>query len=185
VKGSPKRLIKAHYGTYVRVPTGDQMIRDHALFEGVPLVVAVVCVWRDIHLPTAASVGLLTVAGLLSAFLFGVMLQISERAMSWADSQPERGEATSAHADFLRDVAANAGYAALVSVATAVAFVVVSATPHTAEVVLSAVGLGLATHLVLVLLLVITRVFALIDQRLIKASASENVTRLDDQRKTG
>jgi len=66
-----------------------------------------------------ASVGLLTESGLLSAFLVGVMLQISERALDWSDSSPTLGPETSAHATYLVELAANSGYASLVAIVSA------------------------------------------------------------------
>ena len=62
--------------------------------------------------------------------------------------------------------AANAGYASLVCVLTAAIFVVASVAKGTWLTLFSAIGLALASHLVLVLLLVLVRVFALTDERL-------------------
>ena len=113
-----------------------------------------------------ASVGLLTVSALLSAFLFGLMLQVADRAATWADSAPERGRATSDHATYLAELAANAGYASLVSILTSVAFVVASTSHGWVLRVAAALGLGLGSHLVLTLLMVMKRVFNLTLQRL-------------------
>ena len=115
------------------------------------------------------SVGLLTVAGLLSAFLFGAMLQVSQRAMDWSDTNPVPSEDVSEHAEFLRQLAANAGYASLVSILTATIFVVASVTSHGTAVLFTALGLGLALHMALVLAMVIARVFALTQERLVRA----------------
>jgi hypothetical protein len=128
VKSDPRRLVRAHYATYVDARTGKVRILDHLAFEGIPLLVAGACALGSVKLPPVASVSLLTVAGLLSAFLFGAMLQISERAMGWADAVPGRGPETSTHAIFLKEIAANAGYASLVSIATATVFTAASAT---------------------------------------------------------
>jgi hypothetical protein len=176
MKASPARLVRAHYKTYVNANNGKQLWRDHVFFEGLPLAVLVACWTIGVTLPAGASVGLLTVAGLLSAFLFGVTLQISERAMDWADAKPEKGHDTSEHAIFLGEIAANAGYASLVSIATAAVFVAASVTVHTDPEVLTAVGLALATHLALVLLMVLTRVFALTQDRLTRARTQGSAT---------
>ena len=91
MKFSPARLVGAHYKTYIDANTGKQRWQDHAWFEGLPLGVLAACWAIGVTLPIGASVGLLTVTGLLSAFLFGVMLQISERAMDWADTKRDGG----------------------------------------------------------------------------------------------
>jgi hypothetical protein len=139
----------------------------------------------EVTIPAAASVGLLTVAGLLSAFLFGAMLQVSQRAMDWADSNPEPSGDTSQHAEYLNQLAANAGYASLASIVTAAVFVVASATTsHDALVIFTALGLACALHTALVLSMVMGRVFALTQERLIRAqTGGGRVTHLHDRSK--
>lgn len=174
-KADVRRIINAHRATYVDAATGHRSLRDRIEFEVVPLAAAVAFGWFDVTLRPAASVGLLTISGLLAAFLFGVMLEISDRAMSWADSHPARGRDTSEHANFLQQVAANAGYASLVSIAAAIAYVV-AATSHGHPWVLrisSAVGLAIGIHLSLTLLMVMKRVFALTQQRLNRARTGD------------
>jgi len=179
MKASPWRLVKVHYGTYVDARNGDARWQDHVLFAGLPIAVAGICGGFQVKLPAAASAGLLTVAGLLSAFLFGVMLQISDRAMSWADTAPPRGPDTSEHAIFLEEIAANAGYASIVSIAAAVVFVVATVTTKAALIVATALGLGIAVHLGLVLFMVMDRVFALTQNRLNRArGGAATVTKL-------
>ncbi len=165
-KANPWLIIKAHRATYVDVVTHGRRYRDVALLEGVPGLALLVCLLVGVRLPVPTSVGLLTVAGLLSAFLFGLMLQMADRATTWADDPPERGPATSAHAEYLKELAANSGYASLVSIATCVAFVVASSTSGLPLRVSSAVGVALGSHLVLTLLMVMKRVFALTVERL-------------------
>lgn len=166
LKADPRPIIVAHHGTYIDVRTGRPRWQDYALLDGVPVAVTGVLLWRNLHLSKVASVGLLTVAGLLSAFFFGLMLEVADRAASWADSQPERGQATSAHATYLAELAANAGYAALVSIAVAVAFVVASTSHGWLLRSVIALGLGLGVHLVLTLVMIMKRVFNLTLQRL-------------------
>lgn len=166
LKADPRPIISAHHRTYIDVTTGRPRWQDYALLDGVPVAVMGVLLWRNLHLSTVASVGLLTVAGLLSAFLFGLMLQVADRATSWADSQPERGQATSDHATYLAELAANAGYAALISIVAAVAFVVASTSHGWLLRSAIALGLGLGVHLVLTLVMIMKRVFNLTLQRL-------------------
>src|SRR5205085_9387025 len=124
----PRYIIEAHRRTYVDARTGRARWQDHALFEGLPLLALAGCLAGDVRLNVPTSAGLLTVTGLLAAFLFGVMLQVYARAGEWADTSPAPGRDTSEHAINLEEVAANAGYAAFVSLGAATAFVVASAT---------------------------------------------------------
>ena len=169
MKADPRAIIRAHRRTYIDVRTGKCRWQDVALNEGVPVLLGIGCLIANVKLPVAASVGLLTVSGLLSAFLFGVMLQVSERAMDWADSSPARGPDTSSHAIYLGELAANSGYASLVCIVTSAVFVVASASPGWVLRISTAVGLALALHMGLVLLMVMKRVYALTTERLNRA----------------
>lgn len=168
-KIDPRGLLRAHYRTYVDANTGRQRWQDHAQLTGVPVALAVACAIGNVRLESAASVGLLTVSGLLSAFLFGVMLQISQRSMDWADSAPAPSPETSSHAIYLGELAANSGYASLISILAAAVFVVASVSSGWVLEISSAVGIGLAAHMALVLLMVMKRVFALTQGRLNRA----------------
>jgi hypothetical protein len=134
-----------------------------------PILLGIGCLVANVKLPVAASVGILTVSGLLGAFLFSVMLQVSERAMDWADSSPAPGPDTSSHAIYLGELAANSGYASLVCIVTSAIFVVASAGSGWLLRISTAVGLALALHMGLVLLMVMKRVFALTTERLNRA----------------
>jgi hypothetical protein len=160
-KASPWPLLRAQHSTYVDARTGRGRPLDYLVFYGLPAGVAGVSIWRHVHLSPAASAALLATLGLLAGLLFGVMLQISDRAMSWTDNPPERGEETTQHVTFLRELAANSGYASLVCLAAAAAFAVATTTAHLKLEIASAVGLALGTHLVLVLLMVMKRVYLL------------------------
>lgn len=168
-KANPWIIVRAHWRTYVDARSGKARWQDWAEFGVPPVVVVGVCLWRDVELPTSASAALLTVTGLLSVFLFGVITQVSGRAMDYADSRPPRGPETSAHAIYLLELAANAGYASLVCTAAAVSFAVASIGSRWTLRISSAVGLGLATHLVLVLLMVMVREYLLTQERLERA----------------
>lgn len=169
MKADPRGVIRAHRRTYIDVRTGTRRWQDVVALELIPALFGVVFFALKVELPTAASVGLLTVAGLLSAFLFGVMLQVSGRAMDWADSTPVPGPDTSAHATYLQELAANSGYASLVSIVTAAVFVIASVGSHWVLRISTAVGLALALHMALVLLMVMKRVYALTVERLNRA----------------
>jgi hypothetical protein len=168
-KANVWRIVQVHHRTYVDANTDKIRWQDIALLDLVPVASAGAAFWKNITLNPATCVGLLTVSGILAALLFGVMLQMSERALSWADSEPERGPATSSHATALEELAANAGYASLVCVLSAIAYVVGSVTHGLALRVSSAIGIGLGVHLVLILMMVMKRVFALTQERLNRA----------------
>jgi hypothetical protein len=167
-----RNIIRAHRQTYSDVRTRRRRIRDSLLIEGMPVAVLVACLSLGVRVDRPTAVGLLTVSGLLSALLFGVMLQVSDRAMSWAESDPEPNRSTSERADFLKQLAANAGYASLICVLSAMTYVAISipsgwATRWEWPTTLgSAFGIALGAHLVLVILVVMKRVFALTESEL-------------------
>jgi hypothetical protein len=168
-KADPREIIRAHRRTYIDVRSGRPLLRDRLVFEVVPAVAGVLCGVFHVVVGTGASVGLLTVSGLLGALLFGVVVQVSSTAIDLADSLPEPGRATSDYATFLEELAANSSYASLVCILAAVVFVVASISSGWVLRVCSALGLAIAAHLALVLMMVMKRVFALTQQRLIRA----------------
>lgn len=139
--------------------------------EGTPVILFGVSLLLGWRLRDGAVIGLLTATGLLSALLFGVMLQVSERAMDWADRDPPPGADTSEHAIRLEELAANAAYSSLTSIAAAIVFTVALIVPDSGlgRWLTTAVGLSLGLHLVLVLMMVMKRVFALTQGRLDRA----------------
>jgi hypothetical protein len=168
-KADPRTIVRAHRRTYLNATSERPRWQDRLTFDGLPLVIFLLCVIFNVRLPGGASVGLLTVSGLLSVFLFGVVVQLWARAMDLADARPEPSPATSEHAVYLEELAANAGYAVLVCIAAAVVFVVASIATHWVLRITSALGLAVSAHLVLVLLMVMKRVFAQTQERLRRA----------------
>lgn len=167
LKANPSVIVRAHLASYRDDRTGKVLARDHLLFEAVPLAVGLVLsLLARFRLSVPASGGLLAVMGLLGALLFGVMILITDRAMSWSDNPQDPGEETVRYAIFLRELAANAGYASLVCIAAAVVFVCASATSGWALIAFSALGIALGLHLVLVVLMVMKRTYALTHARL-------------------
>lgn len=186
MKANPWQLIRAHYGTLVAYPSGNRSNMDYALFWGLPALVFIVCLALGATLPEGASMALLTTAGVLAAFFFGVMLQLAQRAMDWAEKRPEPGADTTWQAQFLQQIAANAGYAGLISLLVATVFVgVLMATAQWLLVGLSSFGLALAIHLALLVAMVLTRIYALTTDRLLNAetgTTSGTVTRINDHK---
>jgi len=184
-KFNPLRIVRVHYGSFVNQATRRRRWRDYLLPIGIPLVVAALCLIGDVQLTGSASAGLLTVSGLIGAFLFGVMLQVSQRAMEWADASPAPSRSTTDHAELLRELSANAGYASLVCIAASASFVVAATTatdtpaasllaePQTGSEwplrISSALGLALVAHMVVTLLMVMKRIFAVTEERLNRA----------------
>jgi hypothetical protein len=144
-------------------------LRDRLTFDGLPIAVLGVCLGLNVRLPSLASVGLLTVAGLLGTLLFGVLVELSTRAMDMADEQPEPGLANSSHAIFVEELAANTAYASLTCIFAAIIFVVASIGTGWVLRISSALGLALGAQVVLVLMMVMKRVFALTQERLRRA----------------
>jgi hypothetical protein len=170
MKANPWPLIRAHYRTFVDYRDGSDRLRDYAFFLGVPAAVWIAACALRVQLPDTASAALLTTSGLLAGFFFGVMLQIATRSASWASEKPEPSKETSHQADFLEEIAANAGYASLVSIVTAATFAIAIAVgPQNAVVIFSGLGLALVTHLILMLCMVMVRVLAWTHDRLVDA----------------
>ena len=181
-------IIRAHRASYVDARDDRPRIRDYLLMEGVPIVVLVLCLVFGAALRSGAAAALLTVTALLSALFFGLMIQTADRAMNWADDPPAPGPGTSAHAIALRDLSAHAGYAALVCIAAAIAYVIATVTAASYPIAnaatnaagnaggpgwwlraSSSLGIALGVHLVFVLLMVMKRVFMLTQNRLDQA----------------
>ena len=169
MKADPRRMIRAHFRTLVSANTGRTLIADHVVLELVPAGLGFAYLASGKFLLSVTSAGLVTVTGLLGAFLFALMIQIADRAESWADTHPTPGPQTSRHAIYLTELSANAGYASLVSIVASVVFVMCSATTGLPRRVSGAAGLGLGLHLVLTLFMVLKRVFALTEERLLRA----------------
>jgi hypothetical protein len=179
-------IIATHRATYRNLATGKLRHRDLIELDLPPLAAGGLCLAFNVMLGSTASAGLLTVAGLLSAFLFGLMIQVSDRAENWSDTAPVPGKATSDHAQYLVELAASAGFASMLSIAAAVAFVVASTTSHWALRVSSSIGIALGIYLVLTLMVVMSRVFAVtVDRtRRVRTGADRSQTGLEDQRRS-
>jgi hypothetical protein len=177
-KADPRSIIRAHRNTYIDAQTGRSRWQDKLAFEGMPVLAAALFAAFNVQLASAASAGLLTVLGLFGVYLFTVVVGLSARAMDLADDPAGQGPARSQHAIYLEDLAANAAYASLVCILAAVVFVVATIGSHWVLRISSAVGLALGFHLVLVLMMVMKRVFALTQERLRRARTGAD--RIDD-----
>ncbi len=175
-KIDPTEMVRAHYRTYVDARTDKVRWQDHALITGIPVLAAVACFAGNVLFTSTVSVGLFTALGLLAAVLLGIMLQIAKMAISWAGSNPAQGVNTSFRARYFEELTANSAYASLVSIASAAGFVLASESSGFMLRVASAIGIALALHMVLVLLMVLKRVFAYTKARLIDAEVGMKST---------
>lgn len=174
-KANPWVIVRVHYSTYVDARDGRTRWQDWLAFTVPPIGVLVGCLGGGVSLGSSASVGLLTVCGLLSVFLFGVIVQVSQRAMDFADSRPTPGRETSSHATNLLELAANAGYTSLVCIVAAVVFVVASIGSGWVLRTSTAIGLALGMHMIMVLFMVMKREFTLTQERLDRARSGVDI----------
>jgi hypothetical protein len=166
IKVDPLSIVRAHRKTYVNASTGRPSQMDRIVLEVAPVAFAAISLILDIKLKPGASIAMLTAAGILSALLFSLMLQVSERAISWADDAPKPGSETSRHAQYLLELAANSGYTSLIAVLLVCILVGASTTHGWALRILSALALATSAHLILLMLMIMKRVFVLTAERL-------------------
>ena len=176
------RLVTAHRATYVDAD-GRPRWQDFVLLDGVPLASIGLTLLLGVELKRPLAVGLLTVSGLLAGLLFGVMLQVSARALDWAESAPNPSRETSRHAQYLQELSANAGYASLVCVLAAIVYVIAGVSSGVVLSISSAFGIGLGLHLVLSLFMVMKRVFLLTTERLNRARTGSGLEGQRDRRR--
>jgi hypothetical protein len=177
VKADPSPILKAHWQSLRHANTGRPYWPDYALFFGPSAAVLALALIQDFNLTDAAGAALLTISGLLSAFLFGATLQIYEHAYTLEHAGREPGEALSTQATNILELAANAAYAALVCILAAVAFAVTSLTGGEMSEVATAVGLALTMHYALILVMVMRRLFLRTQVSLERARTGADVPR--------
>jgi hypothetical protein len=158
-KASLRTIVRAHRKTYVSGRTGRPRWQDHLTFEILPLIVAIACAWFRLKLPSAASGALIAVAAFLSVFLFTVVVSLWSRAGDLADKAPKPSAEVTRQTRDLEELAANSAYASVVCILAAGVFVVAAVTHRCLLIASTAVGLGLAVHLFIVLSMVMKRVF--------------------------
>lgn len=169
MKANPLVIIRAHHASYVSAQTDRPRVWDYLQLDVLPAIIGIACGLANVQVNATVGGSILTVAALLSAFLFGVMLQISQRALDYADSNPYPGPRTSEHAAFLEEISANSAYAALVCIMTSIAFVVIVSTSGLLQRCVVGLGIALGVHMIFILLMVMKRVFLLTQARLTAA----------------
>jgi hypothetical protein len=174
MKALPRDLVASHYATLRNEKSGKWNRADYAVTLAIPAASAIASFACDLKLGEGAINGLIAVAGIFGAFLFGAMLQVAQRALEWADTAPKRSPETSRHARYLKEIVANAGYASLVCVALVVVFLAVTfVSGDLALRLLTALGIGMFVHVLAVLLIVSSRVYLVTVERLRKARTGE------------
>lgn len=175
----PTSIVRFHYYAITRsssdtsFPDSPRVSRLAVAREMcVPLIVGVFAAASGISISTQLAASLVVVAGILAAFFFQVSIQMLIRAASWTMSAAERSDDGYEYARLLHDLAASSSYAALVSVFCA--FAAVGAGISSCgwnERLFSGIALGLVSHLLLTLLLVLVRVFLLTRGRILRVGA--------------
>jgi len=141
--------------------------RDYAEQFVAPVLAGAVTWWINIRISPATGAALLTLAGLFAAFLFQLVIQLLDRAASWADTKPETGPLTSHYAALLTELSANAAYASLVAaVAATTSLGATISSKGWQERLLAAIAVALLVHLGTTLRMVTRRVFLLTKSRL-------------------
>lgn len=164
-KLNPTTIIKAHHSTLADPRTGQRNRRD--LYEvWLPaLAIGALTVVRVKDFPDAAATGLFGGLALLAAFMFSLCVQMLERADELAVSA-DPGPGTTRRARRSRYLAANGAYASLVAALASAVLVGELFIDGPVGRLLGGVGVALAAHFFLVLLMVVTRVFVFTADRL-------------------
>ena len=157
---SPRMIVTEH----VRALAGsDDRLSPLDLVRQYLLPVAIggaAVTWGDATINVNTAAALLTVGGIFAAFTFQLALGIHTQALAYASERPEPGERTSKRSEALRMLAANAGYASLVSMLASIAAlgagIVERGVPESIAV---GATITVFVHLSIVLLLVLRRVF--------------------------
>lgn len=191
-KFSARPILRAHLHTLQDARTGRTSLRDYLTLFGIPSAAFVVFVAVDVELRDSVS-NLIAATALVATLLFGTVLQLYDRATTWADEAPAPGPQTSRYAMLLEELTANAAYAAIVATSVSIGLVSYEVDVGLSNVIalhlprrlLGAAILATLLHGVLVLALVLRRTFRLTQERLIIArtgagqKSSERLRRVD------
>jgi hypothetical protein len=168
-------LFEVHRMSYKGVRSGGWKRRQLSLVVLLPLLSSVITALFGIRIAEPIAVGLLTVLGLMSALLFGVMIQVAQRAQEWADSRPTPGHRTSLYGEFLRELMGNAGWASLVALIASASYVWVVASKGIVLQAASDVAILLSVYLIVLLFRVMASVFQLTDERIRAATTGADL----------
>lgn len=134
-----------------------------------PLMIGCLSAVWGLSISAQLAASLVVVTGVLAAFFFQVSIQVLVRAASWVMSVEERSDDGYEYARLLHDLAASSSYAALISVSCALAAVGAGISScGWNERLFVGMSLGLISHLLLTLVLVLVRVFLLTRGRILR-----------------
>ncbi len=157
VKLAPVSLVTNHFRTYRDASSGERLLSNRLLFEGVPITVLIIALVTHAEIPASESSALLVVSAVMSALMLTVLAQLSHRIKSLIDTR----ERTQAYADekmFLGEVISNVGYTSLVALMSSVLFAIAASVGG----VVTALSLAMGVYLVLLLLMVLKRTLAIV-----------------------
>lgn len=165
-KINPSPIVLSHLRVLVD-GDGNRSRRDYLEQFGIPAGLGLALFVGGVTISATTATAVLTLAALLAAFLFQLTVQLLDRAADWAQSDPAPGPSTSRYAELLEELSASAGYASIISAATASGALGVAITSRGwQEHLLAAITVALLLHLAATLLLVARRVFLLTKERL-------------------
>lgn len=164
-------LCQAHLKTLYDARTNKRSTRDILEQVGIPLSVGGIAALAGWDF--SATDALIGGTSLFAAFLFGLTIQLLGNAENLAETGARPGLETSRRIRLLEELTANAAWASLVSLGAATlltlhAVAVSGSSPRW----LSGVIAGVLTHLVIVILMVLKRVFFRTRERLVHARTS-------------
>ena len=158
---SPWPIISGHFATFRESSSG---LKKSDLLEqlGFPLLCSTAAVVCPVKLSETTAAGIVAVTGILSAFGFQLAVHLLSRAATWSDTRPVPSPETSRHASLIEELSANTIYASFVSAMSAVTALTAGflngGWPE--RIMVGALALMLS-HLVVTMMLVMTRVFLL------------------------
>lgn len=158
---NPWPIVSGHFATFDRPrpgPTGADLL-EQLIF---PLLCGTFSTVCSVKLSETAAAGIVAMTGVLSAFGFQLAVHLLDRAATWSDSRPRPGSDTSQYASLVEELSANTIYASFVSAVSAMAALaagfVNGGWPERLLVGFLAI---LLSHLLVTMMLVMTRVYLL------------------------
>lgn len=158
---NPWPVVSGHFATFRQSSAG--MRRTDLLEQlALPLLCGSVSTGLSVKLSETAAASIVAVTGILSAFGFQLAVHLLHRAATWADSKPKPSSDTSQYASLIEELSANTIYASFVSAVSAmIALATGFLSSGWPERLLVGILTILLAHLVMTMMLVMTRVFLL------------------------
>lgn len=169
-------IVRDHYATLYDNASGRRRARDTFMMAGLPAAIGVIAVVSGARIYEIGN--LLTALAVFAGFLFALLLQLLETAVD-ASGRPEGDvalERSGRRIRILRELQANVGYSALLSIACTAALggaelvTKPSQVPTALPAWFCVLVFGLLTHLTLTVLMVLKRTYTLIRSELDRAS---------------